>query len=317
MSSEITLSELSPVIIISALIVFPIIIILAGLYIQSLQKKHIQEIKQKFYEKFHVAIPPEFYMQELTCSTKKYYFKLGFPHWRYAKKDGTADKRASGNYIVWEKSFLYIDNLCLSVHRPDSMIRFVHLLRDQEVRIVKHNIEKKKTLFLQEKNNMYFTAPDVNSIISRYRDNPTGFEEYCAELFRKMGYAARVTPPTNDGGYDILVSKENIVGIVECKCYSSSSIGRPAIQKLMGANSVIHADEMYFITTSYFSKPAIDYARQMGITLIDGTELIRLVQEKNTSSENSVKVRRCDWELTISDLLNCIPTDIFEKFFKK
>ena len=117
----------------------------------------------------------------------------------------------------------------------------------------------------------------VSDLLVKYADCPQEFEGFCASLFRKMGFEAETTAKTNDGGYDIWMKKDGITYIAECKLYSSDIVGRPLIQKLVGANATQKADKMVFITTSKFSKLAIEYANEQKIWLIDGEELQRMI----------------------------------------
>lgn len=118
---------------------------------------------------------------------------------------------------------------------------------------------KERTREQQKKQNQHMTPED--------------FEEWCADLFRSKGFKVEVTPKVNDGGYDLYMEKDGISYIVECKCYSDTTIGRPLLQKLVGANATIRADKCVFITTSSFSAPAKQYAQEQRIWLIDGNQL--------------------------------------------
>ena len=47
--------------------------------------------------------------------------------------------------------------------------------------------------------------------------NPEEFEEFCANVYRKLGYKAKITQFGNDGGKDVILSdKDNNVIYVEC-----------------------------------------------------------------------------------------------------
>ena len=87
------------------------------------------------------------------------------------------------------------------------------------------------------------------------------------------------------------------------------NVGRPAIQKLVGANSIKKADEMIFITTSDFSNEAKDYANKVGVKLINGKELIKMIATVNNSEENLI-VAESEWSLNFDDLKKYIPKDI-------
>jgi len=101
------------------------------------------------------------------------------------------------------------------------------------------------------------------------------FKEFCASLFRNMGYMCRTMSNTNNG-YDIYMEKDGVSYIVKCKM-CSDTVGRPLLQKLVGVNMAKKADKCLFITTSTFSKPAKDYAKEQRILLIDGDYLQRLI----------------------------------------
>lgn len=108
--------------------------------------------------------------------------------------------------------------------------------------------------------------------------HPQDFERWCASLFRDLGCRSiRVTNEANDGGYDLLFQKGNQKWIAECKRYKfSNHVGRPEVQKLVGANALVRADRMAFITTSSFTAEASEYCKRVGVRMIDGSELVRL-----------------------------------------
>lgn len=67
---------------------------------------------------------------------------------------------------------------------------------------------------------------------------------------------------------------------VECKCYfPDRKVTRPMLQKLTGANTVLGADGLMFLTTGMFTKDAVLYGFDAGIRLIDGNRLAQLVRQ--------------------------------------
>lgn len=100
--------------------------------------------------------------------------------------------------------------------------------------------------------------------------------EYYAAAFLSLtrDFKTHVTKASKDGGKDIIAfdGKEPIY--VEVKHWKGN-VGRPAIQKLEGAMSGDKVKRGYFITSSGFTKDAVEYAKKTNITLIDGNELIR------------------------------------------
>lgn len=100
-------------------------------------------------------------------------------------------------------------------------------------------------------------------IIENYIDrlNPREFELFVAKLFRYRGYKADTTPQTNDQGKDVIVYgyKNHEVTYVECKHYKDDIlVGREIVQKLMGACSLDGVKKAIIITTSNYTKTAID-----------------------------------------------------------
>jgi len=107
--------------------------------------------------------------------------------------------------------------------------------------------------------------------------DPRKFEFLVADVFEKMGYQAEVTKGSNDGGKDIILRKDGEVMLVEVKRYCKSTIGRPLIQKLHSACVDAKAAGGYFVTLSQFNKNAREYAKRHNIELVDGNELIRMM----------------------------------------
>lgn len=64
-------------------------------------------------------------------------------------------------------------------------------------------------------------------------------------------------------------------------------VGRPAIQAFHGALASVNADRGVFITTSSFSRGALEFARNQGIVLIDGIQLTELMLEYKVRFETT------------------------------
>lgn len=109
--------------------------------------------------------------------------------------------------------------------------------------------------------------------------DPFEFEKYIADIFRMKGYIADVTRRSGDGGKDIILSKDNVRSIVECKRYNATKVGRPDIQKFHSAIIDSNAQNGFYITTGAFTSPAIEYAEDKSIKLIGGNELMKWIDE--------------------------------------
>ncbi|MFB6720181.1 restriction endonuclease [Kribbella sp. NPDC056345] len=106
------------------------------------------------------------------------------------------------------------------------------------------------------------------------------FEEFTADLLRAMGYQARVTAYTQDGGVDVIAHKDPL-GIepplikVQCK-HTTNAIGAPDVQQLLGT---LAQDELgLFVTLGAFSREAHGIERaNRRLRLVGGEDLVDLV----------------------------------------
>lgn len=118
--------------------------------------------------------------------------------------------------------------------------------------------------------------------------DPMFFEELVVKLLDTMGYSgkngsAEVTTQTNDGGIDGIINQDPLgtsTVYLQVKRYDEHNVvSRPAIQSFYGALASVNADRGVFITTSSFSKGALEFAQNQGIVLIDGIQLTELMLE--------------------------------------
>lgn len=154
---------------------------------------------------------------------------------------------------------------------------------------------------------------DAKEILARFRYDPYGFEQFCVDLYRKLGYTGRATRKTSDGGYDFVVSKDGVKTIGECKLYGkSTTVGRPDLQKLYGANATVKAKNLVFITTNTFTPEARQYAREAGIEIIDGKGLKALqMRAKRACAAKSGDGSAPPWKpLTEQDVIDRTPPDL-------
>ena len=85
------------------------------------------------------------------------------------------------------------------------------------------------------------------------------------------------------------------------KWQTSSTVGRPEIQKFLGALAGQGATKGIFITTAHFSKEAIDFANKQlhqKIVLVDGDQLSKLMIEYDlgVSVVETYVVKRIDYD---------------------
>lgn len=121
--------------------------------------------------------------------------------------------------------------------------------------------------------------------------SPKFFEQLVVDLLVKMGYggtrkdAGRVIGQSGDGGIDGIINEDRLgldVIYIQAKRWEGT-VGRPELQKFVGALLGQGARKGVFITTSYFSQSARDYVDKVDskIVLIDGDLLPQLMIDYN------------------------------------
>lgn len=139
--------------------------------------------------------------------------------------------------------------------------------------------------------------------------SPDFFEKLVVDLLVAMGYGgskkenSQVLGKTGDEGIDGVI-KEDKLGFdkiyIQAKRWDTNrTIGRPELQKFVGALTGQGASKGAFITTASFTNEAVDYVRKQHackIVLIDGESLASLMIEYNlgVTIESTYFVKRID-----------------------
>lgn len=128
-----------------------------------------------------------------------------------------------------------------------------------------------------------FQETTEDFIIKRLKNDqtPYEFEHFVAHLLTCMGYHARVTKSSGDGGIDVIAHRDELgfeppIINVQCK-QSTGGFGRPEVQKLYGS---IERDEMaLFVTLGSDSADARTFEQtKSNLRLLDGKDVVDLIQ---------------------------------------
>ena len=117
--------------------------------------------------------------------------------------------------------------------------------------------------------------------------SPQLFEEIVVKLLRAMGYGGqfgegRVTSYARDGGIDGVINEDKLgldVVCVQAKRWEGT-VGRPTVQSFVGSMDLIRAKKGVVITTSNYSKDAIEFLDRIEgkrVVLINGKRLAQLM----------------------------------------
>jgi restriction system protein len=138
--------------------------------------------------------------------------------------------------------------------------------------------------------------------------SPAFFEKLVVELLVKMGYggsikdAGKAMGKSGDEGIDGTI-KEDKLGLdiiyIQAKRWKPGNVvGRPELQKFVGALAGQGAKKGIFITTSNFTKEAIEYTprNETKIVLIDGHQLAQLMIDYNLgcTPQQTYEVKKID-----------------------
>ena len=110
--------------------------------------------------------------------------------------------------------------------------------------------------------------------------SPYDFEIFIGKLLEAMGYHARVTQKSADGGVDVIAHRDELgfePPLIKVQCKQTfSTIGRPDVQRLDGAIS--HGEFGMLVTLGSFSPDARTYEQMKpNLRLVDGPTLTDLI----------------------------------------
>lgn len=138
------------------------------------------------------------------------------------------------------------------------------------------------------------------------------FEKLVLELMLAMGYGgpqnkAALTSGGADGGIDGIINEDRLgldIIYLQAKRWEAQ-VGRPEIQKFVGALHGKRARKGVFMTTSTFSRDAYEYAETIDskVVLVDGRLLAQYMIDYNVgvSTEKSYVVKRIDSDYFVDD----------------
>jgi len=109
---------------------------------------------------------------------------------------------------------------------------------------------------------------------------PYQFEEFIAELFRRMDYDAKKTRSTGDFGADVIAKKEDEIVLIEVKRYAAGNNVTPKeVRGTVGALWKYKADKAVFITTSDFTVRAREVEKEAPIELWNKKVLHQMIRK--------------------------------------
>jgi hypothetical protein len=104
--------------------------------------------------------------------------------------------------------------------------------------------------------------------------SPLEFERHVAAWFGAHGYRVEHVGGRGDGGVDVRVWRGGRAGIVQCKRYGAAHpVGPAVIRELVGARTLLRADDAWLATTGRVTSGACQLALIERIGLLDAVAL--------------------------------------------
>ncbi len=209
----------------------------------------------------------------------------------YLNMAGLVHKPKRGVYAINDLGKKQLQN-------PSQIIQFIQeqITKREETRVKKSKTADDQLISVEQRTpeeSLYYAFDGIKNSIYReiletiLSKSPREFEKLVVTLLQKMGYGGEVqnsgivTQQSNDKGIDGII-KEDVLGLgrihIQAKRFGfDNTIGREEIQKFVGALAVAQSNKGVFITTSSFSKGAIEYVQNLNasttVVLIDGNQL--------------------------------------------
>ena len=240
-------------------------------------------------------------------------------HWAKAhlKMAGAIENLQKGIFKITERGYLILKENPLSVNIKYLTSKF----EDYQDMISGFRKSQTEKIFIPVEETQIIETPEEliesgyqkirqsleSELLSKLKSvHPSFFERIVIELLVKMGYggsiqdAGKAIGKSGDEGIDGII-KEDKLGLdviyIQAKRWEGV-VGRPELQKFVGALAGQGAKKGIFITTSHFTKEAADYApkNETKIVLIDGEKLAQYMIDYNlgVSVENIYEIKKID-----------------------
>jgi restriction system protein len=232
----------------------------------------------------------------------------------YLKKAGLLKSARRGFFQITDRGIKSLKENPREINvkylkRFDEFVKFQTTKRDtavgtadQEETLDKTPEEMIETGYAKLRNNL------AVELLNKVKEcSPDFFERLVVELIVRMGYggsridAGKAVGQTRDGGIDGIIKEDKLgldVVYIQAKKWDETVVGRPEVQKFVGALQGQRAKKGIFITTSSFSSDAIDYVSKIDskVVLINGDELGSLMIENDigVSSVSRYDLKKID-----------------------
>ena len=117
------------------------------------------------------------------------------------------------------------------------------------------------------------------------------FEAVCEALFAQAGFATRAQSHGADGGVDIWLHSDNAQGpvaIVQCKHWNGKPVGVKEMREFFGVMASHQLKRGTYATTSTYTAEAQKFAKDNGISTLDGSGLLTLIATRTPEQQQAL-----------------------------
>ena len=239
----------------------------------------------------------------------------------YLDKAGLIETPMRGKYHITEEGIRALasnEKIDIAYLEKSEEFKNFHNVTTQNTSIEIQDEKNETPLeILESAHKQYLSALASQLMDEVMKLTPVEFERLVVQLLLKMGDgsgiegAGMVTQASNDGGIDGII-KEDQLGFshiyIQAKQWALEQIvGKPEIQKFVGALQGQQAQKGLFITTARFSSGAIQYANNLlgvKVVLVDGSALTKLMIKHSVgvSLEQTYEVKKIDSDFFAEEL---------------
>ncbi len=129
------------------------------------------------------------------------------------------------------------------------------------------------------------TTHDSDTLLDQLQTmDANSFESFVGELWERQGWTTTVSQLSNDAGIDVVATKNDPFDqkhLIQAKRYGpTTTVGSHDIQQYASLKQQVpDADVVVIVTTNRFTTHARDRATELNVKLINGNELIALIDE--------------------------------------
>lgn len=143
------------------------------------------------------------------------------------------------------------------------------------------------TIYQKRRKKIFFESKKTLESIKNLK--PDQFEEFVCNLFNKLGYNTERVGGPNDGGIDVIATKNGVKHYIQCKKFITRQVSVGDMRNFYGAVvDKLNDAKSFFVTTNVFTLEAERFALGKPIELIDGKKLMEYVNQAELSLDKVV-----------------------------